>query len=37
MSCTSAERQQLVLQDVSGIGSFIHQVQFGDHTDRPQT
>lgn len=35
--CTSSQWQQFVFQDVSGICSFIHQVQFGDNTNGPQT
>lgn len=33
---TSPQGQQLVLQDVSGVGAFIHQVQLGDDANGPQ-
>lgn len=34
---TSTEGQQFVFQDISGISSFIHEIQFGDHTNGSQT
>lgn len=34
---TSSQWQQFVLQNISSVCAFVHQVQLGDHSDGPQT
>lgn len=34
---TSSQRQQLVLQYFPGVCALVHQIQFGDNSNSPQT